>query len=80
MSAKGIELFAELAVGAHGARDAPVERIEHDREADGDRRVVEIGDTAVESREDRVIAAEKVRDREHAGQEIDAAAKSMIAE
>ena len=37
-----IELLSKLAVGAHGARDAPVQRIENNGDADGASGVVEI--------------------------------------
>src|SRR6202041_790553 len=76
---QGVELFSELAVCTHRARYASVQRIEKDGNANGPRGVVKIGRPAVESCENRVVAAKKVGDREHTGEDIDAAAQAVIA-
>ena len=63
-------------VGAGQARDAAVEHVEHDREADERRRGLELAAHRVD---DARVAAEHVAHREQAGQQVDAAARTRCA-
>ena len=65
-----IELHAELAGRAGHPRDAAVEHVEHDREADERRRGLELAAHRVD---DAGVAAEHVAQREQAGQQRHAA-------
>jgi hypothetical protein len=73
-----IEFLAELAIRAESARNASIEGIEQNREANGARRVVEIRDAAFEGGQDGVIAAEKISDGKGAGQEIRPALRGFL--
>ena len=75
-----VELFAEFAIGAHGARHASVQRIENDGDADGARGVVKIRGPAFESGQNGVIAAKQVCYGKDTREDIDAAAQAVIAE
>ena len=59
-------------VGAGQPRDAAVEHVEHDREADERRGGLELAAHRVD---DARVAAEHVAHREQAGQQVDAAAE-----
>ena len=76
MSAMRVELDAELAGGAGQPRDAAVEHVEHDREADERRRGLVLAAHRVD---DAGVAAEHVAHREQAGQQVDAAAEPVAA-
>src|SRR5208337_4176188 len=57
---------------------APVQRIEHDRNADGLRRVIEILRAANQRRDRRVVPAQQVRHREQTRQQEYTSAQSRI--
>ena len=67
-----VELEAELARGAGHARNPAVEHVQHDGDADEGRRGREL---AAHRIHDAGVAAEHVRHREHAWQQVDAAAQ-----
>ena len=67
-----VELQAELAFRAGQPRDAAVEHVEHEGEADEGRRGLELAAHRVD---DAGVAAEHVAHREQAGQQVDAAAE-----
>jgi len=74
-----IKFFSEVAVGAHRARDASIERIEEDGETDGAGSVVEVSHFAVECGENCVVTAQKIGNGENAGKDVDAAAEAVFA-
>ena len=76
---EGVKFLSEVAIGAHRARDASIERIEKDGEADGAGGVVEVRHFAVECGENRVVTAQKIGDGENAGENVDAAAEAVFA-
>src|SRR5260370_19135443 len=75
-----IEFLTEFAFGLHGAGDSSIERIEKPGQTDSHRGVIEVGDFSVEGRENRVIPAKHVGNGKRAGEDINAAAETMIAE
>ena len=74
-----VKFFSEEACSAHCARDASIERVEEDGEADGAGGVVEVGHFAVECGENRIVTAQKIGDGENAGEDVDATAEAVFA-
>ena len=71
-----VELHAERARRAGHPRDPAVEHVEHEGETDEQRRR---GQLPAHRVDDARVAAEHVRHREHARQQVDAAAKTLSA-
>ena len=74
---EAVVLGAERALRAREARDAPVEPVEHHRDEDRDRRLVEV---AVHRLHDRVEAREQRGRREQVRQQVDAAPPDAVLE
>src|SRR5579862_5135830 len=74
-----IKFFSEVAVGAHRARDASIERVEEDGETDGAGGVVEVGHFTIECGENGIVTAQKIGDGENTGEDVDAAAEAVFA-
>src|SRR5262249_33672813 len=73
---QGIELHAELGVGAGHARDAPVHGIKENGDADGFCGVIETFGAADPGSNGGVVTAKKVGQGEHARDKKDAAAQT----
>src|SRR3984893_2554414 len=76
---KRIKFFSECAVRPHRTRDSSIERIEQPRNSDRKRRIVEVPRLPIERDQNCIVATQKIRDRENARKNVNAATETAIA-